>query len=42
MKNCKRLGIMVHADFQIGHPGETPETIENTIRSAMNLDPETR
>jgi hopanoid biosynthesis associated radical SAM protein HpnJ len=41
MKSCKRLGIMVHGDFQIGHPGETRETIEKTIRFAMQLDPET-
>jgi radical SAM superfamily enzyme YgiQ (UPF0313 family) len=41
MKDCKRLGITVHGDFQIGHPGETQETIENTIRFAMKLDPET-
>ena len=39
MKDCKRLGITVHGDFQIGHPGETRETIERTIRFAMQLDP---
>jgi len=41
MKNCRRLGIAVHGDFQIGHPGETRETIEKTIRFAIQLDPET-
>jgi hopanoid biosynthesis associated radical SAM protein HpnJ len=41
MKDCKRLGITVHGDFQIGHPGETDETIERTIRFAMQLDPKT-
>jgi len=41
MKNCKRLGITVHGDFQIGHPGETRQSIERTIRFAMELDPET-
>jgi hopanoid biosynthesis associated radical SAM protein HpnJ len=41
MKDCKRLGVTVHGDFQIGHPGETPETIERTIQFAMKLDPET-
>ncbi|MFB3924512.1 MAG: hopanoid biosynthesis associated radical SAM protein HpnJ [Syntrophales bacterium] len=41
MKNCKRLGIVVHGDFQIGHPGETRQTIERTIRFAVELDPET-
>ena len=41
MKNCKQLGIAVHGDFQIGHPGETRETVERSIRFAMRLDPET-
>lgn len=41
MKNCKSLGLTVHGDFQIGHPGETPETIKRTLRFAMQLDPET-
>ena len=41
MKNCKALGLTVHGDFQIGHPGETRETIESTVRFAMQLDPET-
>ncbi len=41
MKNCKRLGLIVHGDFQIGHIGETHETIERTMRFAMQLDPET-
>src|ERR1051325_6491782 len=29
-KNCKQLGIAIHADFIIGLPGETPETIQRT------------
>ena len=41
MRNCKQLGMTVHGDFQIGLPGETPETIEKTIEFAMKLDPET-
>ncbi len=41
MKDCKRAGITVHGDFQIGHPGETHETIERTIQFAMKLDPQT-
>jgi hopanoid biosynthesis associated radical SAM protein HpnJ len=41
MKNCKRLGLAVHGDFQVGLPGETLETIKKTIRFAMQLDPET-
>lgn len=41
MKNCRSVGLEVHGDFQIGHPGDTPETIERTIRHAMHLDPNT-
>ena len=41
MKHCKQLGIVVHGDFQVGLPGETPETIERTTQFAMELDPET-
>jgi radical SAM superfamily enzyme YgiQ (UPF0313 family) len=41
MKDCRRLGLLVHGDFQIGHPGETRETIEKTIRFAVQLDPDT-
>ena len=41
MRDCKRLGITVHGDFQVGHPGETRETIEKTVQFAMKLDPET-
>ncbi len=41
MKNCRRLGLKVHGDFQMGLPGETRETIERTIQIAMRLDPET-
>lgn len=41
MKNCKRLGLLVHGDFIIGLPGETPETIENTMKFAEQLDCET-
>jgi hopanoid biosynthesis associated radical SAM protein HpnJ len=41
MKNCKKLGIVVHGDFIIGLPGETPETIKNTVKYAEQLDCET-
>ncbi len=37
-KNCRELGIMIHGTFVLGLPIETPETIEQTIRYAMDLD----
>ena len=41
MKNCRKVGIRVHGDFIIGLPGETKETIQNTIEFAKQLDCET-
>ena len=41
MKNCKKAGIVVHGDFIIGLPGETPETIEESLQFAKELDCET-
>jgi len=40
-KNCKKLGLVIHGDFIIGLPGETPETIRRTIDFAKRLDCET-
>lgn len=41
MKNCKELGLTVHGDFIMGLPGETRETIRETMRFAEKLDCET-
>jgi hopanoid biosynthesis associated radical SAM protein HpnJ len=41
MKNCKKAGIAVHGDFIVGLPGETKETIEETLKFAKELDCET-
>jgi hopanoid biosynthesis associated radical SAM protein HpnJ len=41
MKHCKELGLLVHGDFIIGLPGETPETITRTMEFAEKLDCET-
>ncbi len=41
MKNCKKAGIVVHGDFIIGLPGETRETIEQSLQFAKELDCET-
>ena len=39
MKTAKELGILVHGAFILGLPGETKETIEETVRYALELDP---
>ncbi len=41
MKSCRKLGIMTHATFVLGFPGETKETIEQTIKFAQEIDPDT-
>lgn len=40
-KDCHKLGLVVHGDFILGLPGETHQTIENTIAFAKELDVET-
>src|SRR5258705_11437422 len=40
-KNCHKLGLVIHGDFILGLPGETRETIKNTIKFAKELDVET-
>jgi hopanoid biosynthesis associated radical SAM protein HpnJ len=39
--DCRKLGIKVHGTFILGLPGETRETIENTIRYAKEINPHT-
>ncbi|MFO0754590.1 MAG: hopanoid biosynthesis associated radical SAM protein HpnJ [Thermodesulfovibrionales bacterium] len=39
MRDAKEAGVLIHAAFILGLPGETPETIEETIRFALELDP---
>src|SRR5574337_512995 len=39
MREARELGILVHGTFILGLPGETAETIEETIRYAIELDP---
>ena len=34
---CSKIGIKSTGFFMIGHPGESPETIEETIRFALSL-----
>jgi hopanoid biosynthesis associated radical SAM protein HpnJ len=38
VKNCKKLGITIHGAFIMGLPGETKETIKETIAYAIKLD----
>jgi hopanoid biosynthesis associated radical SAM protein HpnJ len=40
-KDCRELGITVHGTFILGLPGETKETIEETIRFATEVNPHT-
>ncbi len=40
-KDCHELGIKIHGTFILGLPGETKETIEQTIRFAAEINPHT-
>ena len=40
-KDCHELGIVIHGTFILGLPGETKETIEETIRFAAEINPHT-
>jgi hopanoid biosynthesis associated radical SAM protein HpnJ len=40
-ENCHKLGIKVHGTFIVGLPGETKETLEETIRFAKDINPHT-
>ncbi|MEN0072813.1 MAG: hopanoid biosynthesis associated radical SAM protein HpnJ [Paracraurococcus sp.] len=40
-KDCHELGIAIHGTFILGLPGETKETIQETIRFAIETNPHT-
>jgi hopanoid biosynthesis associated radical SAM protein HpnJ len=40
-KDCHALGIVIHGTFILGLPGETQQTIEETIRYAQEINPHT-
>jgi hopanoid biosynthesis associated radical SAM protein HpnJ len=40
-KDCHDLGILIHGTFIVGLPGETLGTIEESIRFAREMNPET-
>ncbi len=41
VRDCHKLGLVIHGDFILGLPGETRESIRNTIEFAKQLDCET-
>jgi len=40
-RDCHDLGVTIHGTFIMGLPGETKETIEETIRFATEINPHT-
>ncbi|HVV27480.1 MAG TPA: hopanoid biosynthesis associated radical SAM protein HpnJ [Rhizomicrobium sp.] len=40
-KDCRELGIVVHGTFILGLPGETRETIKQTLEFAKEVNPHT-
>ncbi len=40
-RDARDLGIKIHGTFILGLPGETRQTIEETIRYACEIDPDT-
>ena len=40
-EDCRKLGITIHGTFIVGLPGETRETINETIRFAKEINPHT-
>jgi len=40
-RNCHKLGIKIHGTFIVGLPGETKETIQETIQFAKEINPHT-
>ena len=40
-RHAKALGIAIHGTFILGLPGETPGTIQETIRYACEIEPDT-
>ena len=40
-KDCHELGIAIHGTFILGLPGETTETIQETIKFAIETNPHT-
>ena len=41
MKNAKKAGLLVHACYMVGNEGETKETMQETLKLAMELNADT-
>lgn len=41
MEDARKAGILIHGCFMVGHPGETRETMEQTLELAKRLNPDT-
>jgi len=41
MENCRKVGLLVNGCFILGMPGDTKETIKETIEFAKKLNPDT-
>jgi radical SAM superfamily enzyme YgiQ (UPF0313 family) len=41
MANARKVGILVHGCFMVGNPGETKETMQQTLDYAKELNPDT-
>ena len=39
--NAQKAGLIVHGCFVFGQPGETPQTLRNTLEYAKDLNPDT-
>jgi hopanoid biosynthesis associated radical SAM protein HpnJ len=40
-EDCRKLGITIHGTFILGLPGETTDTIRETIKFAVDINPHT-
>src|SRR6185312_3774687 len=40
-RDCRKLGVNIHGTFILGLPGETAETMLETMRFAMDINPHT-
>jgi anaerobic magnesium-protoporphyrin IX monomethyl ester cyclase len=41
MANARKVGILVHGCFMVGNPGETKDTMQQTLDYAKELNPDT-